>query len=64
MHLKPEEVAQRLRTTVGALSNWRMQGKGPRYIKLGRKILYPLREVEAFEAAHLVANTSMQPPVR
>ena len=64
MHLKPEEVAQRLRTSVGTLSNWRMQGRGPKYIKLGRKILYPLREVEAFETSHTVANTAMQIPVR
>lgn len=63
MHLKPEEVALRLRTTPGTLSNWRMQGRGPKYIKLGRKVLYPLREVEAFEARHTVANTAMQPRV-
>lgn len=63
MHLKPDEVALRLRTTTGTLSNWRMQGRGPKYIKLGRKVLYPLREVEAFEARHTVANTSMQPRV-
>lgn len=63
MHLKPEEVALRLRTSVGVLSNWRRQGKGPKYIKLGRKILYPLREVETFETAHTIANTSMQPRV-
>ena len=61
MHLKPEEVAMRLRTSVGTLSNWRMRGNGPKYIKLGRKILYPLREVEAFEARNTVASTAQTP---
>lgn len=64
MHLKPEEVAERLRTTVGTLANWRVRGHGPKYIKLGRKILYPVREIEAFEARHLVANTATQIPAR
>lgn len=52
-NLTPREAAARLRTTKGTLSNWRVQGRGPRYIKFGGKILYPLSEIETFEHEHL-----------
>lgn len=58
MNLTPKEVAVRLRTNVGTLSNWRMQGAGPRFIKLGRKVLYPVAEIEAFERQALRSNTA------
>jgi hypothetical protein len=37
------------------LSNWRAQGKGPAYIKLGRTILYPVPSVQEFERARMRA---------
>ena len=58
MNLTPKEAAERLRTTIGTLSNWRVRGDGPRFIKLGRKVLYPLTEIEAFEKRQLRANTA------
>jgi excisionase family DNA binding protein len=58
MNLTPQEAAERLRTSVGTLSNWRVRGEGPRFIKLGRKVLYPLAEIEAFEQRQLRANTA------
>lgn len=61
MHLTPKEVADRLRTNLGTLSNWRYRGDGPRFIKLGRKVLYPLAEIEAFEQRSLRENTAQRP---
>ena len=61
MHLTPQEVAERLRTTIGTLSNWRIKGYGPKYVKLGRRVLYPVREVEAFERLNTRASTSQTP---
>lgn len=58
MNLTPKETAERLRTTIGTLSNWRVRGDGPRFIKLGRKVLYPVAELEAFEKRQLRANTA------
>ena len=58
MNLTPKETAERLRLSQGTLSNWRVQGEGPRFIKLGRKVLYPLVEVEAYEKRQLRANTT------
>ena len=58
MHLTPKEAAERLRTSVGTLANWRVTGTGPRFIKLGRKVLYPVAELEAFEQRQLRSNTA------
>jgi excisionase family DNA binding protein len=60
MNLTPKETAERLRTSVGTLSNWRVQGAGPRFIKLGRKVLYPEAEVMAYEQRQLRSNTAQQ----
>ena len=35
------------------LAKWRMNKKGPAYIKVGRKVFYPLTAVEAYEAQNL-----------
>jgi hypothetical protein len=59
MHLLPHEVAARMRVSVGTLANWRCTGEGPRFIKLGRKCLYPLDELEAFERARLRTAVSV-----
>lgn len=40
--LSPKMVEERYHIKVGTLANWRSQGRGPEYVKLGRKILYPL----------------------
>ena len=60
MNLTPKEAAERLRMTVGTLSNWRVQGVGPRFIKLGRKVLYPMVEIEAFENRQLRNSTTQK----
>lgn len=48
-----EELAERWRMAVKSISNWRVQGRGPRWIKLGDgrngKVLYRLEDIEAFE---------------
>ena len=51
-YLTPAKLAERWRMEVKTLSNWRVQGKGPAYVKLGdAKVLYPLQAVEAYEQA-------------
>lgn len=35
----------------GTLRNWRSLGKGPAYVKAGGRVLYPVKEVEAWEKA-------------
>jgi hypothetical protein len=38
---------------VATLAKWRVQGTGPKFLKLGAKVIYPLDEVETWEAEHL-----------
>ena len=60
MHLTTEELAVRLRLAESTLKNWRVSGEGPRYLKFGRKVLYPMSEVEAFEARCLQIATHVK----
>jgi hypothetical protein len=60
MNLLPREVAERLRTTVGSLATLRCTGGGPRFIKFGKKVLYPLAEIEAYERVHLRSAVSVK----
>jgi hypothetical protein len=39
------------------LERWRWMGEGPRFLKVGKRVVYPLSEIEAFEAERLHAST-------
>lgn len=56
-HLDQNGLAQRWLISPRTLEQWRWQGRGPRYLKIGGRVIYPLSEVEAYEAARLHANT-------
>lgn len=56
-HIDQKELAARWHVSPRTLEQWRWQGRGPRFLKIGGRVLYPLVEVEAFEAASLHANT-------
>ena len=44
--LSPEELAQNLALSPATLADWRTQGKGPAYLKTGRRVWYPKGHVE------------------
>lgn len=54
--LTPEEVSARYRNevTVGTLRNWRAMRTGPAYIKIGKAVLYPVSELDAWDRRNLV----------
>ena len=58
--LTPAELAVRWRNEicVRTLANWRCQSTGPRYTKLGGKILYKLADVIKWEEARTVDGTA------
>ena len=56
-HLDQKDLAKRWLISPRTLEQWRWQGRGPRYLKIGGRVRYPLSEVEAHEAASLHANT-------
>lgn len=48
--LTPSELASRWELSPKTLANWRSLGSGPRWIKIGRAIRYPLADVQRVEA--------------
>jgi hypothetical protein len=54
--LTAEEVTARYRgeITIGTLRNWRSMRIGPAYVKIGKAVLYPLSELEAWDRKNLV----------
>jgi excisionase family DNA binding protein len=57
-NLLPKEAAERLRVSKGTLANWRNKGEGPRFVKFGRRVLYPESELAAFEQKNLRTSTA------
>jgi predicted DNA-binding transcriptional regulator AlpA len=47
--LTETELATRWSMTTKTLYRWRTQNQGPKYLKLGKRILYPLEAVEQYE---------------
>jgi excisionase family DNA binding protein len=46
--LTPAEVAERLRVSTRTLEFWRHQGRGPAYVRVGKRVRYRSDDVEAF----------------
>jgi len=55
--ISPEELANRWKMTEETLGTWRWHGKGPNYIKIGRTIFYPIKDVVAFEEKMIRQST-------
>lgn len=50
-YLNQIELAARWRISPRTLERWRWCGDGPRFVKIGGRVIYPLADVEAYEAA-------------
>ena len=59
IHLTAKELAKRWHTSIAVLANLRCHGGGPRFLKLGRKVLYPITEIERHERERLRAANSV-----
>ncbi|MGI9282434.1 MAG: helix-turn-helix transcriptional regulator [Endozoicomonas sp.] len=57
-HLSQKELADRWRISPYTLEKWRMRGLGPRYIKLGNRVVYRVTDIEAHEQSHTHIGTS------
>jgi hypothetical protein len=63
-HLTQLDLARRWRKSPRTLERWRWLRQGPRYLKLGARVVYRLDDVEAFEAAQLRDSTAANPSAR
>jgi Helix-turn-helix domain len=52
-HLNQVELADRWGLSPRTLENWRWRGEGPPFVKIGRKVVYRLIDVEAYEHEQL-----------
>jgi hypothetical protein len=50
-HLNQVQLARRWCLSPRTLERWRWHEQGPRYLKVGGRVVYRLEDVEAFEAA-------------
>jgi len=58
--LSPGEVSARYngRISPRTLANWRTQGKGPKYIRRGGKIFYPVKYLDEWDANNTYQSTA------
>ena len=56
-HLDQNELADRWLLSPRTLEQWRWQGKGPKFLKIGGRVIYRMSDIKAFEMASLHANT-------
>lgn len=52
-HMNQIQVADRWRISHRTLERWRWRGEGPRFIKIGGRVVYRLEDIEAFELSRL-----------
>lgn len=61
--LTPLALADRWHIDVKTLSNWRIAGKGPSFVKVGvgrnGKVLYRLDDIEAWEKKRIMKGTTV-----
>jgi hypothetical protein len=61
MYLTPDELAERWRLSKRTLEDWRAAKVGPVFMRFGRQVLYPLVEIERFEAESMVMTDRTVP---
>lgn len=57
-HLNQIELSRRWSISPRTLERWRWLHQGPRYLKIGGRILYRLDDIETYEAAQVHAPTA------
>ena len=59
-YLTPEQLSDRFarRITPRTLANWRCLGIGPKFTRLGGRIVYPVAAVDEWEAKNTVSHTA------
>lgn len=58
--LTEADLASRWGMSPKTLQRWRMEGRGPHYLKLGKRVSYPVKAVIAFENGVQHVSTSQK----
>ena len=51
-------LAERWNMSPRTLEQWRWRGVGPRYLKIGHRVIYPIEFIETYEAERVHQNTT------
>lgn len=57
-NLTTKQAAEKLQVKETTLEQWRWNGKGPRFIKLGRCVRYRTADLEAFQEERVFTSTT------
>jgi len=57
-NLKTPEAARYLNVQTATLEQWRWNGRGPRYVKIGRSVRYRTADLEAFLTERIFTSTT------
>ncbi len=60
-HLNQIDLAARWNISHRTLQRWRRTGEGPRFVKLGGRVVYRLEDVEEYEREQIRASTADHP---
>jgi predicted site-specific integrase-resolvase len=63
-HLTQGQLADRWQISPRTLERWRWAGEGPRFLKLGGRVIYRIEDVEVYEAQQLRDSTAASAPVQ
>jgi hypothetical protein len=53
-----KDLARRWGLSTRTLERWRMEGRGPAFMKLGGRVIYRAEDIEAFELERLHQSTA------
>ena len=56
--LNEQELAQRWGMSHKTLQRWRNAGRGPKYLKLSKRVSYPIESIVEFERSSLHLSTA------
>jgi predicted site-specific integrase-resolvase len=57
------ELAQRWGISPRTLERWRWIGQGPKFLKLGGRVVYRAQDIENYEAEQLRSSTTLSSPL-
>ena len=60
--LTPQALAERWELETTTLTQWRWNGRGPKFLKIGRRVFYRLNDVLCFEEKHVKQHTAQASP--
>ena len=61
LHLTAPEAANELGVSATTLTDWRAAARGPKYVKVGRRVLYRVGDLREFIAAQVVDPATKKP---